>query len=194
MLELVPLRARPDLRAQVFGKTFMALWPTFVVKDPTADLFFEQPHFDACLDTAFAVVESARPNEAVGRAFAVPFAFGIPGREELSDSGWDGVVRWAHEDRALGRAADALSALEITLLPSHRGRGAARVVLDAMRRRALGAIRAHAGVRGPLGRGRAAYRSVATRAHSGGREDREGRADQHGGPRHDRRLAALDGD
>ena len=136
MLELIPLRARPDLRAQVFGDTFMALWPTFVVKDPTADLFFEQPHFDACLDTAFAVVDPARPNEAVGRAFAVPFAFGIPGREELSDCGWDGVVRWAHEDRALGRAANALSALEITLLPSHRGRGASRVVLDAMRRQA----------------------------------------------------------
>src|SRR5690349_12027819 len=136
MLELVPLRAGPDLRVQVFGKTFIALWPTFVVKDPTADLFFEQPHFDACLDTAFAVVDPARPDEAVGRAFAVPFAFGIPGREELPGSGWDGVVRWAHEDRALVRTANALSALEITLLPSRRGRGASRVVLDTMRRRA----------------------------------------------------------
>jgi GNAT superfamily N-acetyltransferase len=136
MLELVPLRARPDLRTQVFAKAFMSLWPTFVVKDPTADLFFEPPHLDACLDTAFAVVDPARPDAAVGRAFAVPFAFGIPGREELPDAGWDGVVRWAHADRALGRAANALSALEITLLPSHRGRGASRVVLDAMRRRA----------------------------------------------------------
>jgi GNAT superfamily N-acetyltransferase len=136
MLELVSLRARPDLRTQVFAEPFMALWPTFVVKDPTADLFFEQPHLDACLDTAFAVVDPANPGEAVGRAFAVPFAFGIPGREELPDSGWDGVVRWAHEDRVLARTANALSALEITLLPSHRGRGASRVVLDAMRRRA----------------------------------------------------------
>ena len=33
MLELVPLRAHPDLRAQVFTEPFMALWPTFVVKD-----------------------------------------------------------------------------------------------------------------------------------------------------------------
>jgi GNAT superfamily N-acetyltransferase len=136
MLELVSLRTNPDLRPQVFARAFMALWPAFVVNDPTADLFFEAPHLDACLDTAFAVVDPARPDEAVGRAFAVPFAFGIPGREELPDSGWDGVVRWAHEDRALARAASALSALEITLLPSHRGRGASRVVLDAIRRRA----------------------------------------------------------
>lgn len=135
MLELLPLRDRPDLRAQVFAEHFMALWPTFVVKDPTADLFFEQPHFDACADTAFAVVDPAQPDVAVGRAFAVPFAFeGVPGRDELPDGGWDEVIRWAHSDRALGRPADALSALEITLLPSHRGRGGSRVVLDAMRR------------------------------------------------------------
>jgi GNAT superfamily N-acetyltransferase len=137
MLDLVPLRGRPDLRTQVFSEAFLALWPTFVVKDPAADLFFEEPHLDACLDTAFAVVDPARPGTAVGRAFAVPFALeGMPGRAELPDSGWDGVVRWAHTDRALGRPADALSALELTLLPSHRGRGASRVVLGAMRRRA----------------------------------------------------------
>ena len=44
---------------------------------------------------------------------------------------------WAHADRALGRAPNALSALEITLLPSHRGRGTSRMVLDAMRQRAV---------------------------------------------------------
>ena len=136
MLELVVLRGRPDLREQVFSGAFRALWPAFMQEDPTADLFFARPHLDACLGTAFAVVDPARPGAAVGRAFAVPFAFGIPGREALPDAGWDGVVRWAHVDRALGREPNALSALEITLLPSRRGRGASRVVLDAMRHRA----------------------------------------------------------
>ena len=93
MLELVPLRGRPDLQAQVFSEVFMALWPAFMQEDPAADLFFARPHLDACLDTAFAVVDPARPEVAVGRAFAVPFAFGIPGREKLPDAGWDGVVR-----------------------------------------------------------------------------------------------------
>jgi GNAT superfamily N-acetyltransferase len=136
MLDLVPLRVRPDLRTQVFAEPFMALWPAFMQEDPAAYLFFARPHLDACLDTAFAVVDPAQPDVAVGRAFAVPFAFGIPGREELPDAGWDGMVRWAHADRALGRPVDALSTLEITLLRTHRGRGASRVVLDAMRRQA----------------------------------------------------------
>jgi GNAT superfamily N-acetyltransferase len=139
MLELVALRGRPDLLGEVFTEAIQGTWPEYMRHDPAADLYFGRPHLDACLDTAFAVVDAARPEAAVGRAFAVPFALGgVPGREGLPDSGWDGVVRWAHADRALGRPADALSALEITLLPSHRGRGASRVVLDAMRRRAAG--------------------------------------------------------
>ena len=70
-----------------------------MLPDETASLYFDGPHFEACLDTAFAVVDSARSDVAVGRAFAVPFAFGGAGREELPDSGWDGVIRWAHEDQ-----------------------------------------------------------------------------------------------
>jgi GNAT superfamily N-acetyltransferase len=149
MLELVALRARPDLLAQVFAPDIQGTWPEFMQHDPTALLYFGKPHLDAHLDTAFAVVDPARPDVAVGRAFAVPFAFGIPGREELPDAGWDGVIRWAHEDRALGRPVDALSALDITLRPSHRGRGASRLVLDALRQRAgaLGYRRLFAPVR-----------------------------------------------
>jgi GNAT superfamily N-acetyltransferase len=140
MLELVTIRARPDLRGAVHAETFNRLWPEFMLHDPVAALYFESPHFDAYLDTAFAVIDPAEPGRAVGRAFAVPFVFGEFGREELPDSGWDGVIRWAHEDQALGRRANALSALEITLLPEFRGKGASRVVLDAMRQ--------HAGVLG----------------------------------------------
>ena len=137
VLQLVPLRGRDDLVDQVFAPAIQGLWPRFMLHDPAADLYFAPPHFDACLDTAFAIVEPERPGHAVGRAFAVPFAWdGVKGREALPDTGWDGVIRWAAEDRDLGRAPDALSALEITLLPTHRGRGGSAVVLDAMRRRA----------------------------------------------------------
>jgi hypothetical protein len=71
--------------------------------------------------------------EVVGRAFSIPLTFNIEGRHELPDGGWDEVVRWAHEDRALGRKITAVSALEICLLPRVRGRGNARLMLDAMR-------------------------------------------------------------
>jgi GNAT superfamily N-acetyltransferase len=150
MLELVALRARPDLLAQVFSPAVQGTWPEFMQHDATALLYFGKPHLDAYLDTAFAVVDPGLPNEAVGRTFAVPFAFaGVPGRAELPDAGWDGVIRWAHQDRALGRPTDALSALDITLRPSHRGRGASRLVLDALRGRAgaLGYKRLFAPVR-----------------------------------------------
>jgi len=45
------------------------------------------------------------------------------GRDELPDGGWDQVIRRAHEDRMIGRASTALSALEITLVPEARGSG-----------------------------------------------------------------------
>jgi hypothetical protein len=60
MLELVSLRGRPDLRAQVFSDAFGALWPACVLEDPAADLFFARLHLDACRDIAFAVVGLAR--------------------------------------------------------------------------------------------------------------------------------------
>ena len=61
MLQLLTLAARPDLRPQVFSEPFVAAWPRFMLHDETAELYFAQPNLDACLDTAFAVVESARP-------------------------------------------------------------------------------------------------------------------------------------
>ena len=137
MLELVMLRARPELRPQLFADAMQGVWPEFMQHDPTAMLYFAEAHLDAYLDTAFAVIDPAAPDIAVGRAFAVPFVFGdLPDRMELPDAGWDGVIRWAHRDRMLGRTANALSALEITLLPEQRGRGASRVILDAMRNHA----------------------------------------------------------
>jgi hypothetical protein len=142
MVRLVALRERPDLRPAVFSDAIQGAWPEFMRHDPTADLYFGSPHLDACLDTAFAVLDPERPDgPPVGRALAVPFAFGeAVGRAELPDAGWDGVIRWAHQDRLLGRAANAVSALEITLLPSIRGRGGSHIMLRAMaeRVRALG--------------------------------------------------------
>lgn len=141
MLEVVTLRARPDLRSQVFSAAIQSAWPEFMRHDPIAELYFSDGHLDAYLDLAFAIVDSADPNIAVGRAFAVPFAFGeTQDRARLPDTGWDGVILWAHHDRMNARPANAVSALEIMLLPSHRGQGASRLVLDAMRRqvRALG--------------------------------------------------------
>jgi GNAT superfamily N-acetyltransferase len=136
-VRLVPLSERQELEAAVFSPTLQSLWPAFMMNDRTADLYFAPPHFAANHRTAFAVVDAGHPGEVVGRAFSVALRMeGVAGREALPDEGWDAVIRWGHEDRALGREPDALSALEILLRPEWRGRGAARAVLDGMRARA----------------------------------------------------------
>ena len=59
--------------------------------------------------------------------------FNTDGRTELPDGGWDQVIRWAHEDRMIGRAPNARSALEISLLPEARGGDNSLALLSAMK-------------------------------------------------------------
>lgn len=135
-VELVPLSTRPDLIPAVFAPAMQRLWPECMLHDPVADLYFAEAAFARYLDFAYAILDPAQPGAPVGRSFSVPFHFGGD-RVELPDAGWDGVIRWAHEDWLAGRAANALSALEITLLPTHRGQGQSAVILQAMRRHAV---------------------------------------------------------
>ena len=50
----------------------------------------------------------------------------------MPDDGWDGVIRWAHQDWRKGRLPNAVSALEINVLAPYRGRGIAQLMLTAM--------------------------------------------------------------
>jgi GNAT superfamily N-acetyltransferase len=146
-IEIFTLRQRPELRQQIFSAAFRPpFWPEFLLHDPAADLYFGSPHFEAYQDYAFAALEDGR---VIARAFSVPFAFGIDDRQELPDGGWDTVIRWAHEDRSLARSPNAVSALEISLLPAARGRGLSKLMLEAMRRntRRLGFADLYAPVR-----------------------------------------------
>ena len=130
-VDIVTLATRPDLRAAVFADAFRTpLWPEFMLHDVTALLYFGGAFLDRYLDFAFAAVEDGA---VVARAFSVPFAFAIPGRTELPDGGWDEVIRWAHNDMAVGRQPTTASALEISLLPAVRGRGIAEEMLAAMK-------------------------------------------------------------
>jgi len=129
-LEIFTLRERPDLRPLIFASELDSVWPEFMRHDPVAQLYFAPSILDHYLDYAFAGVADGK---VVARAFSVPFAFHIDGRAELPDGGWDEVIRWAHDDRMTGRAPNALSALEISLLPEARGGGNSRALLDAMK-------------------------------------------------------------
>ncbi len=129
-LEIFTLRERPDLRPAIFLPDLQSVWPEFMRHDATAQLYFAPSQFEAYLDYAFAGVADGK---VVARAFSVPFAFNVEGRDELPDGGWDQVIRWAHEDRMVGRASTALSALEITLVPEARGSGNSIALLNAMK-------------------------------------------------------------
>jgi GNAT superfamily N-acetyltransferase len=129
-LEIFSLRERPDLRPLMFSTELDSVWPEFMRHDPVAHLYFAPSILDLYLDYAFAGVAAGK---VVARAFSVPFAFRIDGRAELPDGGWDEVIRWAYDDRMMGRAPNALSALEISLLPEARGGGNSRALLEAMK-------------------------------------------------------------
>jgi GNAT superfamily N-acetyltransferase len=129
-LEIFTLRERPDLRPLVFSFDLQSVWPEFMMHDAVAHLYFAPSIFDQYLDYAFAGVAEGK---VVARAFSVPFAFNIDGRAELPDGGWDQIIRWAHDDKMTGRVPNALSALEISLLPEARGGGNSRALLDAMK-------------------------------------------------------------
>jgi len=88
--------------------------------DPTARLDFGRPHLDACLEATIEAVFRLSMMWLSGGLSPCPCPPRVVSdRMELPDSGWDGVIRWAHQDRALGQPVQALSALDITLLPSH---------------------------------------------------------------------------
>ena len=130
-LQIVTLRERPELRAAIFADEFQhATFPEFMRHDPAADLYFASQNLDRHLD--FVLIGLAG-GTVVARAFSVPFALNAAGRGTLPEGGWDAVIRWAHEDHVLGRKPDAVSALEISLLPDMRGSGHATTILDAMK-------------------------------------------------------------
>src|SRR5215467_6903184 len=128
-LEVFTLRERPDLRPAVFATNFgPSIWPEYMLHDSVAPLYFS--FLDRYLDFILVGVED---DKVVARGFSVPFAFNIPGREDLPDGGWDEVIRWAHEDFDTQRKFTAVSALEISLLPQARGQGNSRRMLEAMK-------------------------------------------------------------
>jgi GNAT superfamily N-acetyltransferase len=133
-LTIVTLAKYPDLRAAIFADAMqLPLWPEFMRHDPVADLYFGDTALERYLDFVLVGTEG---DEVVARAFSVPFCLGIEGRSELPDAGWDAVIRWAHEDHLAGAKPNAVSALEISLLPRVRGAGHSRAMLAAMKQNA----------------------------------------------------------
>jgi GNAT superfamily N-acetyltransferase len=134
-LAVFTLSERPELRGRAFSAEFAAAVPEFMRHDPAAALYYADHALDRYLDFVLVATDREDPGRVVARAVAVPFAFGDAalGRAELPDEGWDAVIRWAHADWLAGRTPNAVSALEIMVLPPYRGRGVSQFMLKAMR-------------------------------------------------------------
>ena len=134
-LDIFTLKERPELRAQIFSADFAAAVPEFMRHDPTASLYYGRGYLDRYLDFVLGAVEPGQPDRPIARGSSVPFALndGSDERFALPDDGWDAVIRWAHDDWMKGRKPNAVSALDITVLPAFRSRGVSQVMLNAMR-------------------------------------------------------------
>lgn len=122
-----PLDRRPELAAM--QSQLPNLWPRFMQQDPTAALYY--PDVEAN-HPEHVLVAYEEPDTPVALAYTVPFEFGSEHRRELPDDGWDGVIRWAAQDRDRDTPPTLVSALEISIRPDRRGQGLARVLLAAM--------------------------------------------------------------
>ena len=133
-LVVATLAARPDLRHEVFAPEIQSAVPEFMRHDPAGALYYGDAALVRHLDYALVAVDRDAPHRPVARAFCVPFAFrDVPGRADLPDGGWDAVIRWAHDDHAVQRPPDAVSALEIMVAPRLARQGISRLMLAAMR-------------------------------------------------------------
>lgn len=132
-IEVVRLADHPRLAGGFWDLT--ELWPTFMLEDPIADLYFSQ--LDRHPDHVLLAVDGE--GQVLARALGVPFAMGAAVRRpELPPNGWDGVIRWSWLDQVADRPPTHLSALEITVAPAARGTGLAVRMLDALRDSARG--------------------------------------------------------
>lgn len=122
----------PEIFKTVDHAAFDRSWPEFMQHDRTGDLYYG--YLNEVADYVLIATDGDRP---VAKGYSVPFAFGIPGRDELPDAGWDEVIRWQHSDRLAGRPRNAAAALEIVILKEYQGRGLAAVMVQALRENAF---------------------------------------------------------
>jgi GNAT superfamily N-acetyltransferase len=125
---ITDLTERLELAGQLFD--FDDPWPEFMLQDKIADALLGHVR---SVFPAYCVVATTGDGTVVARGLSIPFCAEGPGRELYPDGGWDRVLTWGFADVRAGRAATAVSALEIAIDKAYQGRGLSPRMLEALR-------------------------------------------------------------
>jgi len=119
----------PSIRASIFEELKVPSWPEFMFHDPLAN---ELWHYlaEEFAEYQFVFRDEAGATIAVGHT--LPFHWDRP-IEDLPATGWDGIFRKVVDDYLAKRDPNALTAIEATVAPAHRGTGLSRRVIGEMR-------------------------------------------------------------
>jgi hypothetical protein len=131
-LRIATIAERPAMKSR-FADPAAEPWPAFMNEDPIAWLYFSDVR-SAHPEYGLIAYDDAAPEQAIARAFCVPFAWdGDPALGELPADGWDGVIWRSARDRQIGQKPNLVSALEITVPANLQGTGLSGKMLAAMR-------------------------------------------------------------
>jgi GNAT superfamily N-acetyltransferase len=131
-LRIATVAERPTLKSS-FMNAETDPWPAFKNEDPIALLYYSDNRI-AHPEYGLIAYDADAPDQAIARAFCVPFAWdGDPALGELPVDGWDGVIWRSARDRQVGRKPNLVSALEITVPTDLQGTGLSGKMLAAMR-------------------------------------------------------------
>ncbi|MFZ0081162.1 MAG: N-acetyltransferase, partial [Trebonia sp.] len=90
-LRIATIAERPAMKSR-FVNEEAEPWPAFMNEDPIAWLYFSDVRI-AHPEYGLIAYDADAPDQAVARAFCVPFAWdGDPALGELPVDGWDGVI------------------------------------------------------------------------------------------------------
>lgn len=127
LASVVTAAERPDLVAAMWAMP--SSWPTFMLKDPVARLFYPR-----LVETfpQYQLLAVDAQNDVIGRINSVPFPW-AGSDDELPARGWDAILEHAFLSRQLGVEPTAVSLIEARVAPIHQGAGLSVELLRAAR-------------------------------------------------------------